>query len=871
MSQSKIMEDKSIMDCAVKNLEKTFDIKQKALVNKLHNMHWLKNMSPPSNSGKIKIIYKHVQEGEKDHDENNKLEDKVTENVKTYSIEESDKYRLMDTYKKYLPNNAISGNDENIWNKDVNLSPLLKNSKKLVNQKDKEEENMLMITESTITAKLDAQFYTDKMQKNQSNMSQNSTKDVTQNAVYSNFSNFKIKSDKTADVTYQNKNINKNGILQKQQTVSKQSVSKMQESLKKNASMFNFAVIKNKTLEETDKANNDLLLNEKKRNKKIIDEKQYHQKANSNCNFKFTCNAMQNKNSTFTNSMQSKSVLRNIEHTADYGRTPSYNDFGFGNKSIGNAGCKNDIRNEYISINVFPKSSVKSTTVHKKDTLACNDENNVNLANAKTYLTEDKKCANLSINHIRKQQEPFLEQCYKEMKKIDKSKVNIDQRNREINNATVNEQTNSFKHSSNLLLNKCTVETPADTIYRYSLKLEYLQHMNDVKKLENNRTTWNNCLSNNTVQNATVVNPPQSIQNMRFDIQQTIMQARDQTKQMPSNSNKFYNHFSIINAMQPSQIPNTFNVASCESNIQTSNDKDTPNILKTAMNYNKENSDILYKYTPNIQQRSGTTFSDFTGHAILTGQTSKWNPFVQDSFNIGSYNTTQTYNSGAFDPDNFNNIHMNCLLHPIIYAPFPNVQIRNPQLQYPLPVSYNSPCTNYIRVIPNTTQLNNFNNVNSMHDQQFKYIPCMQMNNYTRDTHNDLSNCTIQARNAVDNVPMKSNQHSINKKCQGNSRMVYNDARYVRPLSHSGFQQGMNFMSAIDKNQYSNEYLRQKQKDNQNTVNYMQMSKYPKSQAIQDPCGDDESENIPPIISPKEFITNNVSFSNKTDQLTARV
>ncbi|KAL6441857.1 hypothetical protein ACFW04_002336 [Cataglyphis niger] len=795
--------------------------------------------------GKIKIIYKHVQEGERDHDENNKLKDKVTENVKTYLIEESDKYLLMDTYKKYLPNNAMSGNDENIWNKDVNLPPLLKNSKKLVNQKDKEEENMLMITESTITAKLDAQFYTDKMQKNQSNMSQNSTKDVTQN-VYSNFSNFKIKSDKTADVTYQNKNINKNGILQKQQTISKQSVSKVQESLKKNASMFNFAVYKNKTLEETEKANNDLLLNEEKRNKKIIDEKQYHQKANSNCNFKITCNAMQNKNSTFTNPMQSKSVLRNIERTADYGRNPFCDDSGFGNKSIGNVECKNVIRSEYISPNVFPKSSVKSTTVHKKDTSACNDEN----------------------NHIRKQQEPFLEQCYKEIKKIDKSKINIDQRNREINNATDNEQTNSFKHSSNLLF-KCSVETPADAIHRCSLKLEYLQHMDDVKKLGNSRIIWNNCLSNNTVQNATVVNPPQSIQNMRFDIQQTIMQARDQIKQMPSwesNSNKFYNHFPIINAMQPSQIPNTFNVASYESNVQTLNDKDDPNILKTAMSYNKENSDILYKYTSNIQQRSGTTFSDFTGHSILSDQTSKWNPFVQDSFHIGPYNTTQTYNSGAFDPDNFNNTHMNCL-HPIIYAPFPNV--RNPQLQYPLPVSYNSPCTNYIRVIPNTTQLNNFNNDNSMHDQQFKYIPCMQMNNYTRDTHNNLSNCIIQARNAVDNVPMKSNQHY--KKCQGNSRMVYNDARYMRPLSHSGFQQGMNFMSAIDKNQCSNEYLRQKQKDNQNTVNYMQMSKYPKSQAIQDPCNDDESENIPPIISPKEFITNNVSFSNKTDQLTAHI
>lgn len=133
-------------------------------------------------SGKIKIIYKHIQERERDHDKNNKLEDKglLTENIKT-SVEESDKYRLMDTYKKYLPNDAMSGSDENVWNKDVNLPHSFQNSKKLVNQKDKEEkEDMLMITESIITAKLDAQFYTDKMQKDQSNMSQNNVEDITQ-------------------------------------------------------------------------------------------------------------------------------------------------------------------------------------------------------------------------------------------------------------------------------------------------------------------------------------------------------------------------------------------------------------------------------------------------------------------------------------------------------------------------------------------------------------------------------------------------------------------------------------------------------------------------------------------------------------------
>ncbi|XP_070163161.1 protein PF3D7_1417600 [Polyergus mexicanus] len=883
MSQSKIMEDKSIMDCAVKNLEKTFDIKQKALLNKLHNMHWLKNMSPSSNPEKIKIIYKHIQERERDHDKDNKLEDKslLTGNIKT-SVEESDKYRLMGTYRKYLPNDAMSGSDENVWNKDVNSPHLFQNSKKLINQKDKdeEEEDMLMITESIKTAKLDAQFYTDKMQKDQSNMSQNNAEDITQNAICSNLSNIKTESNKTADVTYQNKNIKKNAILQKQQTVSKQSVSKMQESsLKKNASTLNFAIYKSKALEKTKKVNNlsqksDLHLNEERRNKKIIDEKQCHQKENSDCNLKTTF-AMQYENSTFANPLQNKSMLRNIEHIAIYGRNSSYNDPRFDNKSIGNAERKSVINSEYISTNVFSKSNVKST-IHKKDTSACNNENKVNPVNAKTYLTVDKKCANLSIGH---KQKSVLGQCRKEMKKIDKSKININQENIEVNNVTDNEQTNSFKHSSNLLSNRYTVETPADVIHQHSLKLECSQHMDDVKKLGSSQTTWNNCLSNSTVQkNPTIVNSQQSIQNMRFNVQKTIMQATDQTKQMPSresNSSKFYNqHFSISNAMPPTQIPNTFNVAPYKSNVQTSNDSDS--ILETTMNRNKESSDIHYKYTPNIQQRSVTTFSDFTGHSVLSGQTRKWNSSI-DSFHVDSYNIMQptlmqTYNSGAFDPNDFNNTHIrDWPPHPIIYAPSPNVQTRNPQLQYPLPVSYNPPCTNYIRVIPNTiNQLNNFNNIGCMHDQQLKYIPCMQMNNYIRGTHSDLSNCTVQPRNAVDNVPMKSNQHY--KMCQDNSRMVYNVSRYVTPLSYSGVQKDMNFMPAISKNQCSNAYFWQNQKDNQNRVNYMQMSKYPKNQTIQDlACDDNESENIPPIISPKEFMTNNVSFSNKTEQFTARV
>jgi len=36
-------------------------------------------------------------------------------------------------------------------------------------------------------------------------------------------------------------------------------------------------------------------------------------------------------------------------------------------------------------------------------------------------------------------------------------------------------------------------------------------------------------------------------------------------------------------------------------------------------------------------------------------------------------------------------------------------------------------------------------------------------------------------------------------------------------------------------------------------------------------CDDNASEDSPPIISPKKFVTNNINLSNQTDQLATRV
>lgn len=674
-------------------------------------------------------------------------------------------------------------------------------------------------------------------------------------------------------MTYQDENINKDAILQTlQQPIFKQSVSKMQKPYKKDAS--NYGVYKNKIFEKTEKKtnvskNSDLLLYEsEKRNKKIVDDKPSlrHQRSNYDFNFKRNTKfAMEYKNSTFTKPIQSKDTLRNIECTSNR-KSASYNYSSFDNGHIDNAEQKNVIKRDYISSNVFFKSNVKTeelctkkncvnqenklnhmqsttnTIVLKKD--QCNSEQNVNFINAKTHLTE-KECTNLNID-IRKQ-EPILEQCHKEMKRIDKSKLNI-----------VNEQTNLSKDSFNFP-NKCTIKIPTNVIHQHSLQFEDTQYMDDVKKLESNKIICNDGLETSTIQkNVTIVNSQQPIQNIHCDVQQSITQAKDQLKQMPwdISGSKFYNqNFSVRNAIRSSQVSNTFNVASLyEKNIHISNDGGATSMLGTAINHNNENLNVFYKYMPNIQQKSDT-FSTFTDHSMLSNQT-KCNSSVQDSFHVDPYNMIRPtiYNSNAFDPDDINNTRiMNCLSHPVIYAPSSNMQSRNPQLQYPLPVFYNSSCASYVPTIPNTiNQSNNFNNIDSLHDYQLKYIPHIQMNNYIRA--NDLNNHTVQPRNIVDNVSMKFNQHY--KKCQDNSRIVYDLFRYVAPLPHSRSQQNMNFMPMSNINRYNNGYFLQNQKRNQNAVNDMQISKCPKDQTIQDfSCDDDESENVPPIISPKEFLT----------------
>ncbi|XP_018364515.1 PREDICTED: uncharacterized protein LOC108762150 [Trachymyrmex cornetzi] len=696
-----------------------------------------------------------------------------------------------------------------------------------------------------------------------------------------------VKTDfETTDIVCQSKNLNKDKTLSKQ---TRQFPSKLrgQESFKKNASTSNFSDDKNKNEKSTHVSGNlNSPLNESERkNEKIVNEQNFQsdQKANRNDFRKNTTFVTQYKNSTFSKSMQ------NVPRTGQapmYGRNSSYayNNPKF-NRNRNDSAEHKVMKKELTPINVFTKSNtgtekldtnnlescttqkeeiiqppnVKSTNVHEVDTLLSNDKNDTKSIKVETHLIQSKE--NMNIRN--KDQGSTISEQYCE--KINISKVDVGQQYRETNK----EDIKPLKHSSNLASDKCATDSQTNAIHQYSSKLENMQRANDVNQLENSQITWNPSPDNDMQKGAAIMSLQQSIQNMHFNTQQTFTQTgnlRGQSSWEPNNSKFYDQHFSVNDAMRLSQIPNTFN-APPYSKTQISND-DRVTGTSTLETTNRENSNVLYRYGPNIQQRP-VMASDFPGHSVSSCQTnqSRWNSSIQDSYHIEHpYVATQPtmmhiYNSAAFGPDDFSNT-MDYVSHPVIYAPSPYMQTWNSQLQYSVPVVYNSPCTNY--TFSHHNQSNNFNS--SVLDQQHKHNPYMQMNSYARDTYHDTNTCSVQARNSVDNVPMKSNYYY--KKHQDNCRAVCDVPQYVAPVSYSKSQQGMNFMPATAINQCNTSYCPNQKYYKQNMTNYM---KNPKGQIQDFICDDNASEDTPPIISPKEFVTSNVNLSNQSDQFATRV
>ncbi|EGI62237.1 hypothetical protein G5I_09487 [Acromyrmex echinatior] len=793
--------------------------------------------------------------------ETNDKDGHVKNNITKTSVKTGSNTNLIkDNEKPSTHNPSNSDSKKAISNSSKLLSTTDKNGRDHFNNKHKAKNNACIRKQEFVK---------------QRNVSRNGTeKEIKKsNSVKTDF--------ETTDVVCQSKNLNKDKTLPKQ---TKQFPSKLrgQESFKKNVSMSNFSDDKNKIEKSTYVSGNlNSPLNESERkNEKIVNEQNFQsdQKTNRN-DFRKNTFVTQYKNSTFSKPVQ------NIPKTGQapmYGRNSSYayNNPKF-NRNRNDSAEHKVMKKELTPTNVFTKSNtgtekldtnnlescttqneeiiqppnVKSTNVHEVDTLS-NDKNDTKSVKVETHLIQSKE--NMNIRNKDQEQTTISEQY---CEKMNISKVDVGQQHRETNK----EDIKPLKHSSNLASDKCATDSQTNAIHQYSSKLENMQRVNDVNQLENSQITWNQSPDNAMQKGAAIMSLQHSIQNMHFNTQQTFTQTgnlRGQSSWEPNNSKFYDQHFSVNDAMR-SQIPNTFNAPYSKTQISNDDRITGTSTLETTMN--RENSNVLYRYGPNVQQRPVMT-SDFSGHSVSSCQTnqSRWNSSIQDSYHIEHpYVATQPtmmhiYNSAAFGPEDFNNT-MDYVSHPVIYAS-PYMQTWNSQLQYSVPVVYNSPCTNY--TFPHHNQSNNFNS--SVLDQQHKHNPYMQMNNYARDTYHDTNTCAVQTRNSVDNVPMKSNYYY--KKHQDNCRTVCDVPQHVASVSYSKSQQGMNYMPAI--NQCNTSYCPNQKYYKQNMTNYM---KNPKGQVQDFICDDNASEDTPPIISPKEFVTSNVNLSNQSDQFATRV
>ncbi|XP_011866890.1 PREDICTED: probable serine/threonine-protein kinase DDB_G0282963 isoform X2 [Vollenhovia emeryi] len=699
----------------------------------------------------------------------------------------------------------------------------------------------------------------------------------------------------TADTAYLGKSLYKDKALQKQQQATPKhlaSKSKSQESIKRNASTLNISDDKNKTEKATHMPENvDSPLNgSERKTDKIVDEKnvQSDQKVNRGVDFK--------KNATFVAQYRNSTFSRPMQHNPRTGLPPygrslyGYNNPRFDRYRNGNAE-RRVTKKEHAPTNTLIKSNTgiekldtrnvencakqKNETIQptsEVDTSAFNDGKNINPVKVETHLVQSKENTNLSVDHP--EQEPIMsEQCRVETN--DFSKVYIDQQHKDTNY----EDTDLFTPSSNLPIDECATSSQVNVTSQYSSELENIHCTSAVNQLESSQATWNPSSDNAAQKDVSVMSLQQSVQSIHFNTQHTFTQAGNSARHTspwePSNGKFYDQHFSVSDAMRLSQIPNTFNAPPYECNAPMSSDSShvaATSTLETMSN--RENSNMLYRYGSGVQQRP-VMASDFLGHSISCqanqanqANQARWSSSVQEpsGYHVEHpYIAAQpammhVYNPAVFGPDDFNNMHTtDYMSHPILYAPSPYMQTWNSQLQYPMPVVYNSACTNYTTF----SQPNNFNN--SMHDQQHRHNSYMQMNNYIRDTYNDTNTCAAPARNTTDNVPIKSNYY---KRYQDNCR-TYEVPQYAPPVSYSRSQQGMNVMPATGVSQYNAPYYPTGQKHyKQNVTNYM---KNPKSQMQDFTCDDNGSEDSPPIISPTEFVTSNINLSNKTDQFATRV
>nr|XP_034194080.1 uncharacterized protein DDB_G0283357-like [Osmia lignaria] len=574
---------------------------------------------------------------------------------------------------------------------------------------------------------------------------------------------------------------------------------------------------------------------------------------------------------------------------------------------------------EGSKVSVHPhKTSNGASNTNKTDTIDSSTLNNVQSVkslNSCSNNTKDSATVNVS-------QELQVSQvsCNKtEVQFVKTEQEDTSNNNSNNKTSTSNSDTKSVKFSDNVQeINVAHRSTPSHSdnqIHQHKINpinsfysnLQDTSNTSNAQQMENHESVQNKSYFDNN--NAQYSNTNINIQPTERDLHllDIVQQKPEQTSHMspqnvlPQNNGSAATiamgnsiPYQSMPAMYLSQYNNTQNVPrkTADSTIISQNA-----LISSTSSYNVESQNVSHNDTSNVLMHNTQTSvlppPGFHNHPITT-QHNQWNLPLPDMFLFGNVMNSPPpmnmpiQNSRHVCSTDFNNMQQTGYLQqPMFYVPPMCMQSWNPLLQYPPPLFQNptyANCNTYPNQVLSSNNLVDSVNcpvTTSVHNNTYKHFQPVQqienppnfsvpvkLDNYVGNMQGCKSN----------NVRVKDNQMDAHMRANQYRAPVPNDYQNCSPDGQLmlPFSYGI-AMDSMARNCPSNMHVHMSQKYAPHaltTANYQRMpdtcSAYQNNQDSnnrKDDVSKNDSECIPPMVSPRECMYYGVNYSRKSDNV----
>ncbi|XP_053988475.1 uncharacterized protein DDB_G0283357-like isoform X1 [Hylaeus volcanicus] len=581
-------------------------------------------------------------------------------------------------------------------------------------------------------------------------------------------------------------------------------------------------------------------------------------------------------------------------------------------------GAKVYSQSEGSKITIYPNKGNGASNVNKTDTSDSANLNNVQSPkslNSCSTSTKDSTTINTSTHTSQESQ--ILQASYNGTE-VQFVKTEQDASNNNSNNNTSanNSETKSVKFSNNVqemnavhsttsYTDNSIQQNAASTNPFYS-DLQNPFNVTNAQEIENHRSVQNKSYFHNN--NAQYNNTSVNIQNSEKDLYllDGVQQKSEQTSHIsPQNISPHSNcnpSISIGNSLPYQNVSTVY--LNQYSNAQTVPRKTTDstifshNGLIPSTSYAMESQNIMQSEPSNIlmhnTQSSVLPPPGFHNHPV-TSQHNQWNLPAPDMLLYGNVMNSahplnmQIQNSRHVCSTDYNNIlQTGYLHHPLLYVPPVCMQSWNPLLQYSTPLFQNPPYTNCNTFSNQGLQSNTLSDcincpiVTSAQDNPYKQFQQMQqlennpnfsvpvkLENYMGNMQQGCKTNNVSLKDNVMDLHMRSNRYR--SPMANEYQNCTQDGQVMVPFSYAVT------MDSTGRNGPSNMHMQVNQKYGPyaaTAANYQRMpescSPFQNNQEYNNRKDDvlrNDSECIPPMVSPRDCMYYGINYSRKTDSI----